>query len=119
MTKHDGLDEIVADFVGRLRAVIRQQALDAVRDSLGVPGSTRTKRAATNRKGQKRDPAELDALQSRLQAFIAKTPGLRIEEINKQLGTGKGELALPIRKLLADKSIKTKGSKRATKYFAA
>jgi predicted transcriptional regulator len=50
--------------------------------------------------------------------FVAKHPGLRIEQINKQLGTTTKDLALPIRKLIADGSLKAKGKKRSTTYFA-
>lgn len=51
--------------------------------------------------------------------FVAKNPGLRIEQINKQLGTTTKELALPIRKLVASGAVKTKGKRRSTSYFAA
>lgn len=49
--------------------------------------------------------------------FVKKNPGLRIEQINQQLGTTTAELALPIRKLVADRAITTQGQKRATCYF--
>ncbi len=49
---------------------------------------------------------------------MGKNPGLRIEQINKQLGTTTKSLALPIRKLVAEKRVKTKGAKRSTAYFA-
>ena len=45
-------------------------------------------------------------------------PGLRIEQINKQLGTTTKDLALPIRKLIAEGALKAKGEKRSTTYFA-
>ena len=38
-------------------------------------------------KGAKRTQAELEALTSRLAAYIAKNPGLRVEQINRDLGT--------------------------------
>lgn len=50
--------------------------------------------------------------------FVAKHPGLRIEQINGELGSSTNELALPIRKLLAAKAIRSEGSKRSTKYFS-
>ena len=49
--------------------------------------------------------------------FVTKNPGLRIEQINKQLGTSTKDLALPIRKLLSEGAIKAKGKKRSTAYF--
>jgi len=50
---------------------------------------------------------------------VTKKPGLRIEQINAELGTTKKDLALPIRKLLAAKAIRSTGTRRSTKYFAA
>lgn len=121
MAKQDELEALVAEFVERLRGLIRQQALEAVHESLssGVRISTRTKKPTSgNGKRTKRDPGALDALQATVEAFIAKHPGLRIEQINKQLGTTTKELALPMRKLIAEKAIRTEGNKRSTTYFA-
>ena len=64
-------------------------------------------------------PSELEKMQDNFLAFVAKHPGLRIEQINKQLGTTTKDLALPIRKLIADGALKTKGKKRSTQYFAS
>ena len=60
----------------------------------------------------------LDQLGTQFVSFVAKHPGLRIEQINKELGTSTKDLALPIRKLIAEGQIKTKGKKRSTTYFA-
>jgi hypothetical protein len=51
----------------------------------------------------------------KLLAFNKK--GLRIEQINEQLGTATKQLARPITKLLAEGTIKKTGEKRATLYF--
>ena len=50
---------------------------------------------------------------------MTEKPGLRIEQINAELGTSTKALVLPIKKLLAAKAIKTTGTRRSTKYFAA
>jgi predicted transcriptional regulator len=50
-------------------------------------------------------------------SFVKANPGLRIEQINKELGTTTKDLALPIRKLIADRVISAKGQKRSTMYF--
>jgi predicted transcriptional regulator len=57
-------------------------------------------------------------LSKRFVQFVQENPGLRIEQINKQLGTSTSALALPIRKLLASGDISVKGQKRSTAYFA-
>ncbi|HET9620659.1 MAG TPA: hypothetical protein VFP84_04790, partial [Kofleriaceae bacterium] len=69
-------------------------------------------------RGAKRTSADLDALSERFASFVKSNPGLRIEQINKQLGTTTKDLALPIRKLIADGTISAKGQKRSTTYFA-
>jgi hypothetical protein len=69
-------------------------------------------------KGAKRTPEELEALTKKLRAAIAKQPGQRIEQIGAGLGVATKELVLPVKKLLGEKSISTKGQKRATTYFA-
>jgi hypothetical protein len=69
-------------------------------------------------RGAKRTADELDNLAETFHSFVAKHPGLRIEQINKQLGTSTKDLALPIRKLIAEGALKTKGEKRSTTYFA-
>ena len=74
--------------------------------------------AASRRKGEKRTSDELDGLAERFQDFVQGNPGLRIEQINKQLGTTTKDLALPIRKLISEGQITAKGQKRSTTYFA-
>ena len=69
-------------------------------------------------RGAKRTSADLDALSERFASFVKANPGLRIEQINKQLGTTTKDLALPIRKLIADGTLSAKGQKRSTTYFA-
>jgi hypothetical protein len=76
----------------------------------GTPVRARRGRSA------KRTAADLEALSSQVATFVKAKPGLRIEEINKELGTTK-DLALPIRKLIADGILTTKGEKRSTTYF--
>lgn len=68
---------------------------------------------------QKRTPGQMQALSERFTKFVRSNPGLRIEQINRQLGTTTRDLALPIRKLLAERVIEAQGKGRSTKYFIA
>jgi predicted HTH transcriptional regulator len=68
-------------------------------------------------RGAKRTSADLEALSERFASFVKANPGLRIEQINKQLGTTTKDLALPIRKLISEGVISAKGQKRSTTYF--
>jgi len=72
---------------------------------------------AARRKGAKRDPQELEALTEKLNVYVKAHGGQRIEQIAQGMGTSTKELALPAKKLLATKKIRTTGTRRATKYF--
>jgi len=68
-------------------------------------------------RGAKRTAEDIEVLSEKFAAFVKASPGLRIEQINKELGTTTKDLALPIRKLIADGKIAAKGQKRSTTYF--
>ena len=89
----------------------RRSAAGPLAANLGRVGRPRGGR------GAKRSSADLEALSERFASFVAASPGLRIEQINKQLGTTTKDLALPIRKLISEGRIKAKGQKRSTTYF--
>ena len=71
------------------------------------------------RKGEKRSPKLLARLTSDLLGHIKAHPGERIEQIAAKLGHPTADLRLPAQKLLAAKKVKTKGTRRGTKYFVA
>jgi len=74
--------------------------------------------AATKRRaGEKRTPQELVQITDQVFNYIKSNPGQGVEQIAKSLATSTKELTLPIRKLLVDKKIGSKGQKRATRYF--
>ena len=108
------MQDLVQRFVGELADLYQR----AVVDALGG-GSTSGRRLSSRSFGEKRRPEELEALSAKFIDFVAKNPGLRIEQINKELGTTTKDLALPIRKLIAEGALKGKGQKRATTYFAS
>ncbi len=114
------MNRVVAGFVAQITELARRAAIDTLEGALGKRGGARLVGGVGRGrgKGAKRSGDELDKLADTFHGFVAKHPGLRIEQINKQLGTTTKDLALPIRKLIADGAIKTKGAKRSTTYFA-
>jgi hypothetical protein len=52
-----------------------------------------------------------------LAGYIRDFPGRGVEVIGEKLHIPTKELALPIKKLIAEKRIRTTGNRRATKYF--
>lgn len=123
----------VNNFVAQISELARRAALDTLESAFGgqgvrgaglaavvagaAAGTARVGRPRGGR-GAKRTSADIEAMSRQVVAFVKANPGLRIEQINKELGTVTKHLALPIRKLLAEGVITSKGQKRSTTYYA-
>lgn len=125
------IQKLVNNFVEQLEGLWRQEivaALGGGKTSISKPkngnssggsnGSSVSGVSGGNGHGVKRTAEDLDQLAAQFVDFVKANPGLRIEQINKQLGSTTKALALPIRKLLAEGRIKANGQKRSTTYFA-
>ena len=116
------MNRVVAGFVAQITELARRAAIDTLEAALS--GRNRGSASASSGlgrvrgRGAKRSSDELDKLAEAFATFVKENPGLRIEQINKQLGTTTKDLALPIRKLLGEGVIHAKGQKRSTTYFA-
>jgi hypothetical protein len=114
------MNRVVQGFVAQITDLARRAAIDTLESALkGGGGRGRSGGLSLGRgrgKGIKRTSDELEGLSDKFLDFVADNPGLRIEQINKQLGTSTKDLQLPIRKLLADGHLKAKGQKRSTTY---
>jgi hypothetical protein len=124
------MNRVVQGFVAQITELARRAAIDTLESAFGGRSSSRGAPAAEalvanlgrvgrprGGRGAKRSSADLEALSGRFASFVSANPGLRIEQINKQLGTTTKDLALPIRKLISEGRIKAKGQKRSTTYF--
>lgn len=94
--------------VERQRELARQAAPPAARSVAPTPATS-----------GKRDADAIEQAKARVLQFVRLQPGLRIEQINRELGTSTRELALPLRKLIAEGRLRTEGAKRSTQYFPA
>jgi hypothetical protein len=81
------------------------------------PAAKAAAKGGRRKPGEKRSSVEIEATIEKLTSFIAANPGLGIEHIAKGLNTSTRELVLPVKKLLSEKKITSKGQKRATRYF--
>lgn len=107
-------------FIRDITDLARRAAVQLVESTFGAtagtPGAPSAASDTPSTRG-KRTAEDLDALCDKFASFVAANPGLRVEQINKKLGTKTKNLALPIRKLLASGRVKSKGQKRSTTYF--
>jgi hypothetical protein len=127
------MNRTVQGFVAQITELARRAAITTLESafngrssrSVAAPAVAAVVTAAAPRagrprggRGAKRTPADLEALSEKFASFVKANPGLRIEQINKELGTTTKDLALPIRKLIAEGMVSAKGQKRSTMYFA-
>jgi len=126
------MNRTVQGFVAQITELARRAAIDTLESAFGaraargggaaaVPAAVAASLGRVGRprggRGAKRTPADLEALSEQFASFVKGHPGLRIEQINKELGTTTKDLALPIRKLISEGMITAKGKKRSTTYF--
>jgi predicted HTH transcriptional regulator len=114
------MNRTVQGFVAQITELARRAALDTLESAFGSKagrGAGGQVGRPRGGRGAKRTAADLEALSSKFASFVKSNPGLRIEQINKELGTTTKDLALPIRKLISEGQIKAKGKKRSTTYF--
>ena len=137
MSEDPRIAELVQDFVTKITALAREAAVATLSAAFSsAPGQAAkaprpapprkpvlaapaAARSASRKKGTKRPAEEVQRLQTMLAKHIAANPGLRVEEINRALGTTTRDVARPLAKLLEAGSLKTKGQRRATAYFPA
>jgi hypothetical protein len=126
------MNRTVQDFVAQISELARRAAINTLESAFdsrgGRRGSTPAALVAPTGNGRvgrprggrsaKRTAADLEAMSQQFASFVKSNPGLRIEQINKELGTTTKDLALPIRKLISTGVVSTKGKKRSTTYFA-
>lgn len=113
----DEMNRVVSGFVQQVTELARIAARDMIDQALSGRGRLVAKPGRG--RGARRGHDDLERLSELFVAHVSKHPGQRIEQINKQLGTSTKQLALPIRKLIAERAVTRKGSRRATMYFAA
>jgi hypothetical protein len=111
----------VEAFVAEITELARAAAYQALSAGLDTPisGGRGVTTALRSRKGGKRTADEIAQMADTFLAHVTANPGQRMEQIAKAFGVATPELALPVRKLLADGKIRVQGQKRATEYFPA
>lgn len=125
------INDLVNTFVAEITRLARAAAVDTLSRALGEAGGRTAGRGRGKKggapvvalaggrraKGAKRPKSEIAEIQAKVLEHIQANPGQRIEQINKVLGTRTSDLTLPLKKLIAEGQISTKGERRATTYL--
>src|SRR5215831_1615633 len=129
---NDQISKLVNEFVAQVAALARRAAMETLESALSgaVPSGGPRRRGrppaaapslslggGRRAKGAKRPADEIERTKVSLYDYIKGNPGQRVEQINKALGTSTKDLTLPLKKLIAEKAVRTEGEKRATAYF--
>jgi len=141
-TNNDSIQDLVTEFTAQLTAIVRRSALQQVLASLeghlgvGAPTGARRGRPKGSKNAPKaegaapagarlpkssgrRTNASMEQSSAALLDYVTKNPGQRGEQIAKALHTDVGTMRLPMKKLIADKKVRTQGQRRGMTYFAA
>ncbi len=132
--------ERISTFLEQLSTLVRQSALEAVREALSggaapaparrgpgrppkaaaaaAPAAAAPKAARKTGKRGKRSSEDVTELAAQIYDYISKNAGQSIEEIGRGMGKPTKVLKLPIKKLIEAKKLKTTGQRRGTRYNA-
>jgi hypothetical protein len=116
------IEDLARRFVTELQDIARAELvamLGGGSDRRGPAKAARSRSTNGAGRGAKRSPAALESLKDDFLAAVKESPGKRIEELAPGLGVDTKQLALPVKKLIAEKALRTTGTRRATRYFPA
>jgi hypothetical protein len=131
---HRKIQALIDSFVADLGEIAKQIALEQLKTAFGsvklapLPppsasvysssSSSSSSSSAASRRGRgRRAQHEIEALRNKLLTVISDNPGCRAEDINGALGTRTPQIAQPLRRLVADRLVRTEGARRGTRYF--
>ncbi len=117
----DAFASVAADFAGTSRPRAAAPRVAPTRGRIAarkVAAAPKARRASGKR--ARRSSTQLEKAGAAVIKLLgANRKGLRVEHINKALGTNTRELMRPIQKLLGEGKIRKSGERRATTYFVA
>ena len=75
--------------------------------------------SAARTSGGRRTSDDVEQVGASLLAYVRNNPGQRGEDIAEAMGTDSKAIRLPMKKLIADGQVRTKGERRGMKYYSA
>ena len=136
---HREIQALVDNFIADLSELAKRIAIEQLRAAFGVgaklagtklaplaaapppPAPSKASRGRRGQRGQRgrRGSDEIEALRGKLLTAIGEQPGRRAEDISAALGTKTAQIAQPLRRLVAERLVRTEGARRGTRYYTA
>lgn len=121
--EHD-VNRTVQGFVAQVIELVRHTAVETLQVAFDDPAAIPPAPARSDHEpaapvpGRRRTSEDVDALGRQIVAVVRASPGLRIAELGARLGTTPRALARPLRKLVTEGVLESRGKRRATTYVA-
>lgn len=103
---------------GAMRKAL-EEARTTLSACLSLQGFAVASSANAGKARGRRSAEHVEQMSETLLLHVQRNPGQRGEQIAAALQTDVGTMRLPMKKLIAEKKIKTKGQRRGMTYFAA
>jgi hypothetical protein len=129
---HREIQALVDNFVADLSELAKRIAIEQLKAAFGVGAKLAGTKLGTvklpplpppaaprGRASRRRGHREIEGIRDKLLATIAGQPGQRAEDISASLGAKTADIAQPLRKLVAERLVRTEGARRGTRYYAA
>ena len=114
------IDARFKTFIAEVTQITQEAAFESMRHTFAATIESAAVRASSAPLGaqtRKRTSDEITELGARFLEHVRAHPGLRIEQINRDLGTSTKDLMLPIRQMIMEGVLIARGRLRATTYF--
>lgn len=86
---------------------------------LKLQGVVSANGSAARTSGGRRSSSDVDQIATDLLGYVRKNPGQRGEDVAEAMGTDSKTIRLPMKKLIADGQVRTKGERRGMRYYPA
>lgn len=117
MDVENSIEERARDFITDIKELLKQSALEWAGEALRDKHQSLLR--GGRRRRERRTEASLTQLTQEVLDFIRENPGLRMEELSRQMSLPSKKLVVPMKRLLEFNQIEGRGNTRATQYFAA
>lgn len=116
---NDKIESLIRTFANEIRAAAQEETQATIADAIAKGFNFRKPTAPARISGGngKRSAEQLAGLKESILSTIKAHPGERVETLAKIMHVSTAEMALPVRQLVEEKKLVSKGEARGKKYW--